>query len=436
MDTLPRELFDAVLQQLADYSFPESARFPVLDDTSRQAILTARLVGHCFCSSKKLNDLFIMVLEETPFMWCRDQQPKLVEVSRSRLASQMTTLSLCGMNLDPWHHGDGLNLLSRSRIAAIFPKTLTNVLRRFVSVKHFRYYPVSPKSFREPWPGCKSVLDAGPRAQWGYPPDDDLTHSWLSQQHSPSWICGETVANIEDAGLALESITFPLFGNRASYCGIQAAYFPSALKRLTISLTDRFNEVAVFEPWLDALRNLTFLEVAISRNPESLQPWNSFAICRHLTNKTIITPRQQLPRLVELRIMADNQICFSERDLLLGLSLFPNMQKLGLAHILIKSQFNDASSWEGFVKQLIPMNLRRLWLLDPRNLCINDYMGPGGHYKMVKYRANDSFRAVANEVRLIDTNSIWVEGLEPPKRRNFDYPGFAIFEQTSGERPL
>ncbi|KAJ8109900.1 hypothetical protein OPT61_g7113 [Boeremia exigua] len=425
MDTLPRELLDAVLHWLADYDFPDSARFPVLDDASRQSILNARLVGRCFCYSKTLSDLFIAVLEETPFMWVREQTPNLLEVSRSKLAGQMKTLSLCGMN----------NPSAPSRWAT---PNITRVLRRFVSVRHLRYYPISPKCFRTSWPGRKFKSDVGPARQWGYPPDNDVIHSWLSQQEEPEWICGMVMNNIINGGLALESVTFPLFGNRASYCGIQVAtaHFPSALKRLTVSLTDRYHDIALFEPWLVGLRNLTFLEVAISRNPDSLRPWSSFASCRRLVVMMARTAREQLPRLEELRLMADNQICFSEHDLLTGLDMFPNLRKLGLAHILIKSQLNNATSWESFIKQLIPRHLERLWLLDPRNLWTGGHMGHAGSYRTVKYKADDSFRAVANQVRLIDTNSIWAEGSEPPKRRDFDYPGFVLFEQTSVGRPL
>lgn len=244
--------------------------------------------------------------------------------------------------------------------------------------------------------------------------------------------------NVVDAEMAIESVAFPLFGNRASYCGLQvlSAYFPPALKRLTISLTDRSQENAVLYPWLYTLRNLAILEVAISRDSNSLGPWNSFASCRRLTTIEAPTSCDELPRLEEFRLMADNQICFSEYGPLQGLNLFPNLRKLGLAHILIKSQLNNPTSWESFVGRLVPKGLERLWLIDPRNLWTNVYMGRLGHYKMVKYRPDAHFRAVANEVRLIDTNSTWVEEAEPPKRRDFDYPGFAIFEQTSEDRPM
>ncbi|KAF2628984.1 hypothetical protein BU25DRAFT_25050 [Macroventuria anomochaeta] len=431
MDTLPRELLDVVLEQLAAYSFPESARFSVLDDASRQGILTARLVGRCFRDSKTLNELFVAVLEETPFTWYRNQMPTLVEVSRSKMASRMTTLSLCGMNLQPWQHDASSDLQSDRPVIAPLPKDLSTVLRRFVHVKHLRYYPISPKCFHKIWPGGVCGLDDGPAPKWGYPPDDVGVHSWLCRQQEPTWICGNTMTDVVEAGLALDSVTFPLFGNRSSYCGVEvaAAYFPPALKRLTISLTDRFHDVALFEPWLRTLESLTFLEIAISRNPESLRPWNSFASCRRLTDTNAPSANYQLSRLEEFRLMSDNQNCFSESDLLVGLDLFPNLRKLGLAHILIKSQLNNAASWNSFVKRLIPRGLERLWLLDPRDVWTDGIQGEPGHYVMEKYWGDDSFRAAAHDVRLVDTKSLWVENQEPPKRRNFDYPGFAIFHQ-------
>lgn len=436
MDSLPREFLDAVLGNLAVYDFSFSARFPVLDDASRRAILTARLVARCFHDSKSSKDLFIAVLEETPFLWCGDQMPRLVEVSRSSLAGQMSTLSLCGMNFDPWEHDKNVELEFGRSVIAASRTDLTSVLQRFVGVKHLRYYTISPKCLREVFWGHKSICDVGPEAQWGYPADDENIHSWLFQQQDPSWICGHTMDNIVDAGLALDSVTFPLLGNRASYCAIQvsAAYFPTALKRLTISITERFDHMVLFEPWLQSLRNLTFLEVTVSRHPLSLRPWNSFASCQRLTNVEEPTARDQLPRLEEFRLMSDNQVCFSERDVLLGLALFPKLRKLGLAHILIKSQLNNATSWKSFVKQLVPKALDRLWLLDPRNRWIKG-TGEAGHYVMEKYKIDDSFRAVARNVRLMDTNSLWASDSEPPKRRDFYYPGFGIFDQVA-EEPL
>ena len=236
--------------------------------------------------------------------------------------------------------------------------------------------------------------------------------------------------DVGDAGLVLDSVSFPLFGNRASYCGIRVPVVPRALKRLSISLTDRFHDGPIFESWLVTLKHLTFLEIAVSRSPESLGPWDSFASCRQLADTDKVTANDQLLRLEEFRLMSDNQNCFSERDLLLGLEMFPNLRKLGLAHILIKTQNNNAASWASFVKRLVPRALERLWLLDPRNLWTNEYTGQAEQYVMSKYWGDDSFRAAAQEVRLIDTESLWVQDKEPPKRRDFDYPGFAIFEQV------
>lgn len=430
MQTLPRELLDEVIQQLAEHAFPNSARFPVLTAVSRQAILSARLVGRGFRDSTKLKELFIVVLEETPFMWHRYRMPQLIKVSRSDLAGEMKTLTLCGMSLDSWHEDEVPAVQSDRRETRRFPRDLMPVLQRFVHVKHLRYYAISPKCFQD-WPGRKPRVGTGPVAQWGYLADDAMVQSWLQEQEDPSWVYIDTMMGVVDAGLALESVTFPLYGNRASYCGIQvtSAYFPSALKRLTISLTDRLHDSAIFEPWLGALRSLTFLEVAISRNPNSLGPWNSFANCRRLTDVERIDSCHELPMLEEIRLMTDNQICFSERDLLQGLNLFPRLRKLGLAHTLIKSQLNNADSWGSFIRRLVARELERLWLLDPRNLWTDWSIDRAGHYKMKKYRLDDDLRAVAGEVRLIDTNSLWAENTEPVKRRDFKYPGFAVFEQ-------
>jgi hypothetical protein len=56
-------------------------------------------------------------------------------------------------------------------------------------------------------------------------------------------------------------------------------------------------------------------------------------------------------------------------------------------------------------------------------------MGQAGHFLMQRYCGDDSFKAAAQEVRLIDIGPLWEQGLIPPKRKDFDYPGFTIFEQ-------
>jgi hypothetical protein len=69
------------------------------------------------------------------------------------------------------------------------------------------------------------------------------------------------MVDVSKAELALESVTFPLFGNRASYYGIQlsSTYLRPTLRHLSSSLTERFRDMAVFEPWLKILKSLTFL---------------------------------------------------------------------------------------------------------------------------------------------------------------------------------
>ena len=432
MDFLPRELLDTIFKQLAVYDFPVSARFPVIDTKSRRAILSARLVHSCFRDSRTLCNLFVTVLEETPFLWHGNHMPRLREVSESEYAGRMTTLSLCGMNLRPNQRIDatGQSPPSAHPVGSWIPNETATMLKRFLLLKHLRYYPLSPKCLREPWPNSEPRSDARVSVRYGYPSDDALSF-WTRAQQEPDWIFGNTMTNIVSATPVLDSLTFPLFGNRTSYCGIQAAsaYFPLSLKRLSVSLTDRFHDAALFDPWLRALKNLTFLEVAISRNPESLGPWNSFANCRQLTARNALAPRDQLPGLEEFRLMSDNQNCFSENDLLFGLGLFPHLQKLGLAHILIKSPTNNALSWQSFLKQLVPKGLQRLWLLDPRHLWTEGYMDRAGHYLVKRYEDDDTWIAAAQEARLIDTESLWIQGEEPPKRRDFDYPGFARFEK-------
>lgn len=141
METLSRELFDLVLERLAVYDFPFSARVAVLDDASRQAMLMARQMARCFSNSKAVKNLFVTVLEETLFRWYGDQMSRLVEISRSSWAAQLSTLSLRGMKFDASDYGKKTVLESGQSLTMPARTDLARVLRRFARLSIFGTTP-------------------------------------------------------------------------------------------------------------------------------------------------------------------------------------------------------------------------------------------------------------------------------------------------------
>jgi hypothetical protein len=81
MDTIPVELLDEILRHLGEWDFPVTARYLALTPSSRQSILNARLVRHCFRDSKILAALFLTFLEEMPFTSGNDRLPRLTDIS-------------------------------------------------------------------------------------------------------------------------------------------------------------------------------------------------------------------------------------------------------------------------------------------------------------------------------------------------------------------
>lgn len=155
-----------VLGHRAVKDFPFSARFAVLDKATRQAIRTTRQVARCFRDSKIVGDLFVTVLEETPFRSYGNQKPRLVEVSRSKHVGRMLTLSPCVMNFDPWDYDRNLELKFGHSMVLSARTDLTNVFRRLALVKRPRYYTMSLNILREVFWGHKSEYDVGPEPQF------------------------------------------------------------------------------------------------------------------------------------------------------------------------------------------------------------------------------------------------------------------------------
>jgi hypothetical protein len=285
------------------------------------------------------------------------------------------------------------------------------------------------------------------------------------------WIFPKIMEAVKESHLWLESVETPLFGNRASYCAISGGgddmfvrppldrdlfkYFPFRhLKHVAITNTHHMGMPFFWSGGLERLTNLEYLEITLSRHPED--PGHE---CGPLTMPVMMSApiRYQLEKLVEFRLMADHQHSFAENDILHFLNFFPNLQYLALGHILLA---NLSGNWSSLLNQLTVYDLEELWLLDPRNLVCDHpervishgFLAEGFHhhydqsqttvptidevhntdYHMEKYVEDEHLLVAAQKVRLIDTGSLWTDKghAYPGLRRDFEYPGFSIFEQT------
>lgn len=53
----------------------------------------------------------------------------------------------------------------------------------------------------------------------------------------------------------------------------------------------------------------------------------------------------------------------------------------------------------------------------------------GVSYHIMKYADDEHLFPAPQDARLIDTNNLFTEHGRPEKRRDFYYPGFAVFEE-------
>ena len=127
-------------------------------------------------------------------------------------------------------------------------------------------------------------------------------------------------------------------------------------------------------------------------------------------------------KVKEFSLMADNQYRSAENDFLIALAMFPNLRKLSLAHMLLVE-----GRWGSLLSKLWQWKLEQLWLINPRHISLDV---ASGKYLTEKYEGGEGMAAAAEQVRLIDTESLWTAVDEPPRMRDFEYPGFALFERV------
>jgi hypothetical protein len=136
-------------------------------------------------------------------------------------------------------------------------------------------------------------------------------------------------SHINAADLALESIATPLLGHRASsfslVVNLGAGWAPQTLTRIALNVTHFHLE------WLTSMSNLGFIELAVS------MPGHYTSSYFHRTDRWLWEPPSSarvpdfeggMLKVQEFRLMADNQYSFAEDDVLVALTLFPDLRKL------------------------------------------------------------------------------------------------------------
>ncbi|KAF2265922.1 hypothetical protein CC78DRAFT_578773 [Lojkania enalia] len=405
INDLPRETFDKVCRNLLEYEYPTTERFPTLTLASKRGILSARTVWAGLRECSPLRELFVKVLEETPFFTIGTRMPDLEAVSQSEYAKLMATLSLCGLILK----AEGIGRPSG------FYTYLAVVLEQFPRIKHLRYYPVTKRYFD----GCWSTQT---RFRWGRAEYYCTLAGEPARAYSPGMKrCGDNDIVVfcqacAKAGLELESVTVPLFGNRGLWCAVQPYATPSSIKRLSVNLTG-FGERslgirsnAIIQLWIAGLPQLEFLEIAVARKAEE-----TTVTPTHITG---FSGFRKLTTVKEFRLLTDSTYFFQESDIIDNLRWFPMLKRLSLGYIQLMN-----GTWDSLVWRLLPLNLDALWVLNPITI---ERIPPD------RVRRHDESHQgkwpVARSCR-------WIHARVPrdhaiyPAGSDFDYSGFSIFEQ-------
>lgn len=465
MDTLPQEMLDEILWHIFDRHQPVTERFETFTSASIQTILACRLVARRWFESEVLIRIFAALLSETPMVWYNHRLPVLEEISEiPKYASCFSHgIAICSMDMGLVEYGENERWGSgRDELDEENPIVpyLVHLLRRFSCVEHFRFYPINPKCLNGSWPNWKiskekSVpVDTGFRATrippgHGYPALTEGEYSWHGVQRESAWIFSRIMEGFWYSGLELHSIESPLFGNRASFCATEVpcsefrwspfTWFGAGLTRIAITIT-RTSRITIFDETILRLENLEYLEITMSRTPENLPYWNWGLPETYWLHRYESQESGSLKKLKEFRLMSDQQHFYSASDLLKCLRRFPSLENVAFGHILLCE-----GDWDSLVQQLASFNLKKVWLLDPRDLVHNpqelvtDDDGPGirnvnMNFQMIKYVAGQHFSNAALEARLIDSNSLWTSDRRPGLRRDFEYPGFRTFEVEDEEQ--
>jgi hypothetical protein len=233
MHNIPLEILEVILLNLA-HTHQNNERFSALTPTSRRSILSARLVWGAYRTSKPLRQLFVRVLEETPFVVTNHKDARgcfsgLDAVSRSEYARDLTTLSFCPMVFDGQLH------------ATTWPpntfETLFAAISRFPSLQHIRYYTLPTANVKGRWVNGNSrdmYVWAPPRHQITSEVDPSFDRDSRPEMQAALYF-GRLQRCFEHGGV--ETLTMPYCGNIGSFCAIPWSHmtidclmFPASFK--------------------------------------------------------------------------------------------------------------------------------------------------------------------------------------------------------------
>jgi hypothetical protein len=442
MHNIPLEILEAILLNLA-HTHQINERFSALTPTSRRSILSARLVWGAYRTTKPLRQLFVRVLEETPFVVTNHKDARgcisgFDALSRSEYARDLTTLSFCPMVFDGQLH------------AATWPpntfETLFAAISRFPSLKHIRYFTLPPENVKGRW-----VNDDGRDMYAWNPPRHQITGEVdpsFDRDSRPEMQAARYFGHLqrcfEQGGV--ETLTMPYCGNVASFCAIPWSHmtidcpvFPASLRRISINLMIQRSAQPVFDGWLFQCFNLEHLDIALCRPPEHdpdlpMQIW--WTRENFPWYPTLARPKEYaLTKLTEVRISAEVGFPSSHLTFLHGLTDFPALKKLVLGQFMTHHM-----DWEGLFNKLrdtgkYRIDLDVLWLMNPLQ---DNNADEWTHPPYARY-GNDATtlaaaRGAAKEVRVIHEAFPWDDGVikgvgKLGEGRGFRYPSFNVFEE-------
>ena len=150
-----------------------------------------------------------------------------------------------------------------------------------------------------------------------------------------------------------------------STAGPPFTWFCADLTRIAITIT-RTGRISIFHGTILRLENLEYLEITMSRNPETLLYWNWQWSDIYRLDHYQSQESGSLKKLKDFRLMSDHQCFYSASNLLECFRRFPNLENVAFGHVLLCE-----GDWDSLVQQLASLNLKKLWFLGPRDLIHN-----------------------------------------------------------------
>lgn len=401
MDTIPQEVLNHILEELAQPVITEFQRLKRIPSSNCRAILNARLV--CSGFYKAAQKPFMKVLHQTGFSWSRKSRHNLTMVSRDpHLVSKMTHLSFTRFPLESLALSDEYTQVRK----------LANIMRRFTNLKHVTYYQCSRKYL-------------GSRLDY----TDEFVKKYFRQGHSVATL----FEALSLANIRLDTFETPLDGNRAWWTAIPNDHFIhthnylSSASEVRLSLhvpKDRPRPSLIFSGAKFSSSTLRVLEISVAGfiGPKL----GGYEI-------TLPTLKTDLPNLVEFRLSGTGKTCFSEVNLFDFCELHPKLQRLGLAHIQI---FETVRSWNWLLNRLRKLDLQQLRLINPGVLSILPGPPRGPNATRVRYVPyvvqQEQFADVATCVQVVYADTKWE--YQPWADDGSNYTGFSVFEDGEWDR--